>query len=256
MKRIVVWGAVVGVFALLAAPCVAAGSLGDEFDGAKPDAKWQWHNEPKAWDVGKTKAKWLTIQADTNRNLWAADDTSRLYQEVLNEPFDVETHMATKFAANSVVAGIVAMSKTDNNWVTIKFWGHANGTAQLQYQNRTVEAGNGLTGAAPGFATAGGIGDFYLRMTKDKDVYTAFWKMNAADDWTVVGPTTFPMTHPLQLSLFAGVDAAAGEMTASFEYFKDNITPLAVHPTAKLAVVWANAKIGRMSANTADIAMP
>jgi len=221
---------------------LGAASLGDEFDGPKLDAKWKWHNEPKTWDVGKTKPGWLTIVADPNRNLWAADDTSRLYQEVPDEPFDVETHLTTKFAANSVVTGIVALSVADNNWVTIKFWGHGDGTAQLQYQNRQVEAGNGLTGRAPGFATSGGVADLYLRMTKEKNVYTAYWKMKPDDAWTAVGPTTFPMTHPLQLSLYAGIDAPAGEMTVNFEYFRDNIHPLAVNPSAKLATAWAHLK--------------
>lgn len=245
MRRGAIAG-IIGVVAFaLATPSFAATSLGDEFNGAKLDAKWKWHNEPKAWDIGKTKPGWLTIVADVNRNLWAADDTTRLYQEVPDAPFDVETHLTAKFAANSVVAGIVALSKTDNNWVTIKFWGHAAGNAQLQYQNRSVEAGNGLTGNAPGFATVGGVADFFLRMTKEANVYTAYWKMKDTDDWTAVGPTNFPMTHPLQLSLYAGVDAAAGEMTVNFEYFRDNITPLAVNPTTKLATVWGGLKGSR-----------
>ena len=242
MARRFIVGLIGCVSFALAIPSFAATSLGDEFDGTKLDAKWKWHNEPKIWDVGTTKSGWLTIEADLNRNLWAADDTTRLYREVPDEPFDVETHITTEFAANSVVAGIVAMSTTDNNWVTIKFWGHAAGNAQLQYQNRTVEAGNGLTGSAPGFATVGGVADFFLRMTKEKNVYTAYWKMKSTDDWTAVGPTTFPMTHPLQLSLFVGVDAAAGTMTVNYEYIKDNITPLAVNPSAKLATVWGGLK--------------
>lgn len=222
-----------------------AASLGDEFEGTTLNPKWKWHNEPKKWDVGKTKPGWLTIVADPNRNLWTADDTTRLYQEVPDEPFDVETHFTTKFAANSVVTGIVAVSKADNNWVTVKFWGHGDGTAQLQYQNRAVEAGNGLTGRAPGFGTTGGVADVYLRMTKDKDTYTAYWKMKPTDSWTAVGPTIFRMTHPLQLSLYAGVDAPAGEMTVSFEYFRDNINPLAVKPHSKLATAWGYLKRSR-----------
>lgn len=222
----------------LAMGASAAESLTDGFDGGSLRAGWEWWQEPGDWDVGDTEAGWLTIQADLNRNLWQADTTTRLFQAVPDAPFDVETHLATTFDGNSIVGGLVAMSKADDNWVTLKFWGHGDGTAQLQYQTKGNENGPGLVGAAPGSASADGTADVYMRLAKDGDSYTSYWKLAEGDDWTVVGPTEFALTPPIELSLYAGVDGAAGEMLAQFEYFRDNITPFDVEPAGKLATTW------------------
>jgi hypothetical protein len=220
----------------------SAASLTDEFDGGDLRAGWDWWQEPAEWDVGATKDGWLTIQADNNRNLWQGDTTTRLFQAVPDEPFDVETHLVAEFEANSIVAGLVATSVEDVNWVTLKLWGHADGTAQLQYQTKENENGGGRVGAAPGFASADGVVDLYMRLEKDTDNYTGSWKLAEGDDWTAIGPLEFPLTPPIELSLYAGVDGADGEMLAQFEYFRDNITPLDVEPTGKLATTWARVK--------------
>ena len=221
----------------------AATSLTDEFDGNDLASKWSWSNEPNQWDVGSTKKGWLTIHADPNRNLWAADDTSRLYQEIGEEPFDVETHLATEFDAPSCVAGLVVVSPADNNWVTLKFWGRG-GPAQLQFQTKQNENGNGLTGNV-GWAGAGGVADLYMRLTKEEDVYTAYYKEAENADWIQVGPTTFNLTPPLQVSLYAGVDGPAGKMLVQYEYFRDNLNPLAVDARGKLPLRWAALKAVR-----------
>ncbi|MBM3215990.1 hypothetical protein FJZ36_13860 [Candidatus Poribacteria bacterium] len=239
MKRLALVAAI-GALAITASAMAA--SLSDEFGAGSLASKWKWHNEPKKWDLGKTKAGWLTIVADVNRNLWTADDASRLYQEVPDEPFDVETRMMVEFAANSVVAGLTATSVKDNNWVTLKFWGHAAGDAQLQFQTKQNENGNGLTGKAPGFVSAGGVADLHMRLTKNGAEYAAYWKMKEGDAWTKVGPTNFALTPPLQVSVYGGVDGAAGTMTVQYDYLRDNLNPLAVHPAAKAATVWANLK--------------
>ncbi len=220
----------------------SAVSLTDEFDGADLRAGWEWWQEPGEWDVGATEDGWLTIQADHNRNLWQGDTTTRLFRAVPDEPFDVETRLVTEFDGNSIVGGLVATSVADVNWVTLKLWGHADGTAQLQYQTKENENGPGLVGAAPGFASADGVADVHMRLAKDADSYTAYWKLAEADEWTVVGPTEFPLTPPIELSPYAGVDGAAGEMLAQFEYFRDNITPLDVEPIGKVATTWARMK--------------
>ena len=221
----------------------SAASLTDEFDGGDLRAGWDWWQEPAEWDVGATKDGWLTIQADNNRNLWQGDTTTRLFQAVPDEPFDVETHLVTTFEANSMVGGLVVKSDADDNWVTLKLWGHGDGTTQLQYQTKGNENGPGLVGAAPGFASADGMVGLYLRLAKDGDSYTGYWKLAEGDDWTAVGPTEFALTAPLGLSLYAGVDGAAGEMLAQFEYFRDNITPFDVEPAGKLTTTWGRVKM-------------
>ena len=58
----------------------AAESLGDPFEGNKLQNKnWKWSDEPKEWDIGKTKSGWLYIKGERNRNLWGDDTTNRLY---------------------------------------------------------------------------------------------------------------------------------------------------------------------------------
>ena len=223
----------------------AAESMTDEFNGDKFRAKWEWLNEPKKWDLGKTKPGWLHIDADPNRNLWTADITMRLFQTTSEDPFDVETHLATKWAANSVVAGLVVKGPKEDNWVTLKFWGHGDGTAQLQFQTKANENGNGLTGRVPDYSAQKGEAELFMRLAKKGDEYTAYFKLNEKDDWKMVGPTTFKLTPPLQLSLYAGEDAAAGTMTVDYDYFRDLIHPFSVNPQGKLAVVWGTIKSWR-----------
>ena len=60
----------------------AAESLGDPFEGnALKNPNWKWSNEPKKWDLGKTRDGWLTITGEFNRNLWGDDQSNRLYQK-------------------------------------------------------------------------------------------------------------------------------------------------------------------------------
>ncbi|GIX07051.1 MAG: hypothetical protein KatS3mg115_1454 [Candidatus Poribacteria bacterium] len=103
----------IAVFGLaLAAGIAWSQSLGDPFDGERfQNPNWEWENEPAQWDVGKTKPGWLHIVADPNRNLWQAYTTSHLYQEHSGD-FDVATHLIAEYAANSIVAGLVAYSPT------------------------------------------------------------------------------------------------------------------------------------------------
>ena len=142
-----------------------------------------------------------------------------------------------------MVGGLVVKSDADDNWVTLKLWGHGDGTAQLQYQTKGNENGPGLVGAAPGFASADGAVDVYMRLAKEGDSYTSYWKLVEGDPWTAVGPTEFALTAPLGLGLYAGVDGAAGDMLAQFEYFRDNITPFDVEPAAKLTTTWSRVKM-------------
>ena len=90
----------------------AAESLGDPFEGnALKNPNWKWSNEPKKWDLGKTRDGWLTIAGEFNRNLWGDDQSNRLYQEHSGD-FHVETHLIHDYRDGSTVQGIVALSPT------------------------------------------------------------------------------------------------------------------------------------------------
>lgn len=119
-------------------------------------------------------------------------------------------------ASQSIVAGVLIQSPSDKNWVTLKLWGHGDGSSQLQYQTRGSEAGPGLTGAVPGFSANGGRTTVWLRLVKDGDRYTAFYRSAPNDDWNTVGTTEIALKGPLRVGLYSGVTDSDGSLDVSF----------------------------------------
>jgi len=236
---------VISFFALVVLLCVQsqafAASLGDPFDGNKlqnPD--WKWQNQPK-WDIGTTNKGWLFMNATNNQNLWDVDTVTKLYQESNADKIDVETHLVMEYkGTGSCVSGMVMKSEKDGNWVTMKFWGRAADTI-IQYQHKAQE----VVPAVPGSNQPAGRVEVFLRIAKNGDEYTGYWKMAAADEWIEVTPhANKKLTSPLQIGIFAGNCEAGGTMTAQFEYFGDLINPFssAVDAKAKLASTWGSLK--------------
>jgi hypothetical protein len=123
---------------------------------------------------------------------------------------------------DSVVAGIVAKSPADKDWVTLKLWGHGDGTAQVQFQTRGNQSAPGLTGEVPGFSCSGGRADIAMRLVKQGDQYTGYFKTTRSDDWVQVGPTTMELTCPLEVGIYAGVAASSGNMYVDYGSFRIN----------------------------------
>jgi len=123
---------------------------------------------------------------------------------------------------NSVVAGIMAKSPADNDWVTLKFWGHDNGTGQIQFQTRGNGSSPGLIGAAPGFSCSSGQTDIAMRLVKEGDQYTGYFKTEQDIDWIQVGPTTIPLTPPLEVGFYAGINPGSGKMETTYRFFRVN----------------------------------
>ena len=236
----------------------AADSLGDPFDGnALKNPNWKWKTsdvedvEPKAWDMGKTKAGWLHIKGELNRNLWPSDTTNRLYQEHEGD-FDIETHLFMDYEDACVVAGVVAYSPTtkdrqgrDGEWVTIKLWGRGpaqNNNAVIQYQKRQFDGGEGLAGIVPGFQDPVGEMALYMRLRREKDTFTAWWKRKAKDAWIDIGETEQEFDEPLEVGIYAGICDGKGKQIAQFEYFEDLLVPFDVSPRAKLPIAWGDLK--------------
>ncbi len=143
-------------------------SFGDPFEKGKlQNPNWEWQNEPPKWDVGETRADFLYIDSEPNRNLWANDMSHFLYQETDTDIFDVETHFFARWDTSSGVNGLVVKSPSDDNWVTIKFWSRdAAAKGQIQYQTKQNEGGGGLTGNA-GFTPEFGETELFLRLARD-----------------------------------------------------------------------------------------
>ena len=218
-----------------------AASLGDPFDGAGlKNSNWRWQSEPDEWDVGETTAGWLHFAPKINQNLWSSDTSIRLYQETSLGEFDVETHVVMDYQGSCIVAGLVALGSTENNWTTLKFWGRA-ADAILQWQHKA----NSIVNQVPGYTEPAGRVEAYLRLAKDSDNYMAWWKKEEGDDWIEIKPDApIVLTPPIQIGIYGGICAGAGEGTIEYEYFKDLLNPYAIEPAEKMSATWGQIKSG------------
>jgi len=229
----------------------AAESLGDPFEGNKLQNKnWKWSDEPKEWDIGKTKSGWLYIKGERNRNLWGDDTTNRLYQEH-NGDFDIATHLIMDYKDASTVMGPAAYSSKikdrknrPGEWVTLKLWGRGGGdkNAVIQYQKREFDGGEGLVGTHPGFLDPMGEIDLYMRMKRKGDTFTAWWKRKTKDKWEKVGETEHKFPDPIEVSIYSGIADAGGEMDSYYEYFEDLTNPFSISAGERLSVIWGALK--------------
>ncbi len=218
----------------------AADSFGDPFDGNKlQNPNWEWQNEPPNWDVGETRDGFLYIDCEQNRNIWDNDASHFLYQDVADtEMFDVETHFFAKWDTTSGVNGLLVKSEKDNNWVTLKFWSQREGVdGQIQFQTKQVNV-VGNAGWKPDF----GETELFLRLKKNVDEYTAWYKTEEGEDWKEIGVTNFALTPPLWLGVYAGVADGAGSLEVEYEYFTDNMNPFPVEPGSKATTTWGAVK--------------
>ena len=213
----------------------ASDNFDDPFEGtALQNSNWQWQNEPANWDIGKTRDGFLHIEGETNRNLWTSDASHFLYQETDADAFDVETHFFSRWDTSSGVNGLVVKSPADNNWVTIKFWSRdAWAKGQIQYQTR----GQGLV-ADPAWRPEFGATELFLRLRKQGDTYTGWYKTREVDPWIEIGVTNFPLTPPLQLGIYAGVAAPSGTLTVDYDYFRSTVdTGILASPVLHVAAM-------------------
>ena len=214
----------------------AAPSLGDPFDGnALKNPNWKWKTadeegiEPKKWDMGKTKAGWLHVTGELNRNLWPSDTTNRLYQEHEGD-FDVETHLYMDYEDACVVAGIAAYSSTtkdrqgrEGEWVTIKLWGRVPRTVTMPSSNIRNDSSmpvKDLSVSSPVSKTPAGEMDIYMRLRREKDTFTAWWKRKVKDAWIDIGETEQEFDKPLEVGIYVGICDGKGKQIAQFEYFE------------------------------------
>ena len=198
----------------------------DPFAGtALQNPNWRWRNEPANWDVGETRANFLHIESEINRDLWVSDTSHLLYQETDADTFDVETHFFARWDTDSGVNGLVVKSPTDDNWVTLKFWARDPGAkGHIQYQTKGNGHGKGLTNDA-GFTPTFGNTELFFRLRKQGNAYTGWYKTNKAAPWIEIGTTQIALTPPLQVGLYAGVAAGSGTLNVDYGYFRSTVAP-------------------------------
>ena len=201
----------------------------DTFDGSGQNLQpfWQVQNGDKSyWEL---KDGQLVVDAGFNQNLWTDDTSTRFYQVTDHDQFTVETSMLVDYADVCAVAGLVVTSPTTESsygpgeWVMLKFWGR-HGSSVLQYQNR----GAGID--IPDYNPVQGPTRIAMRLERNGDDYTAWYKPDAEGEWIYVGKTTIALQEPLQVGLFTGICQyeAPGYLTTAFDYFRltsDATTP-------------------------------
>ncbi|RKU18377.1 hypothetical protein C6501_02825 [Candidatus Poribacteria bacterium] len=219
---------------VVATPCVqnAQGLQSDEFDGSGQNLKSFWEVQNTFWHVqdGNEGSYMLSdgnlvVEGAFYQNLWDADYTRRFYQVTDQEKFSVETSLVFDHKDVCAVAGLVIKSPAQNEWVTLKMWGqdaegafgHQPNTAHLQFQQREYHHLNAF-----GYNPPGGNIPIQLRLNRDGDTYTAWYKPDAQGEWVFSGETTVALQGPLEVGIFTGIcqGEAPGGLTATFDYFR------------------------------------
>ena len=244
------------IFSICIVNYVFSASLrSDEFGGSGQglESFWEVNNSDKSdWELNDGK---LVITAGFNANLWANDDTTRYYQVVDQDEFDIETSMVVDYADGSTVAGLIVYSAStkdhqnrDGQWVTLKLWGRGaaqGNNAVLQYQRRENDAANlGYVGTQPEYNPAQGVIPLEMRLRREGNNYESWFKPNAEGDWISVGKVTNELQEPLEVGIYAGIadGGGAGKMTVTFDYFREASAPAPVDPQDRLTVTWGELK--------------
>ena len=83
----------------------------------------------------------------------------------------------------------------------------------------------------------------FLRLKKNGDQYSAWYKTEADGDWLVIHENAnFALTPPLWLGIYAGVADPTGNLEVEYEYFRDNMNPFPVEPGGKATTTWGAVK--------------
>jgi hypothetical protein len=61
-----------------------------------------------------------------------------------------------------------------------------------------------------------------VRLVKQGDQYTGYFKTPQSSEWVQVGPTTISLTPPLEVGIYAGVDTWSGNMRVDYAFFRVN----------------------------------
>ena len=189
----------------------------DDFEGDELNTKWNWSKEPGEWDLGLIRDGWLTWTGELNSNLWCSDETTILYQIIeKNTDFDISTKIYCEWGNNlSDIAGLIVKFPTVDNWINIKFWMQGNGTGRLEFQKKCTD----LISPVPGTESSGGTRDMYLRLVKEGNDYTGYYKNSNDDEWILIGSTEGIESFPIHVGLFGGVDQGDGNLLIQYDFF-------------------------------------
>ena len=197
----------------------------DTFDGSGQNLQSFWEVQNGDKSPYELKDGKLVVEGGYNQNLWTNDTSTRFYQNTDEDAFTAETSFVFDHDNSSSVAGLVISSPTTRDWVTLKVWGRSTDTV-LQFQHR----GRGITGDIR-LVDNPPKGDIpiALRLQRNGDNYTAWYKPETEGEWVHIGSTTITLQEPIQVGVYVGIQATTGHLTVSFDYFEvssDPITPV------------------------------
>ena len=215
----------------------AQGLQSDEFDGSGQALQpfWHvqntfWHDQPGNTGSYRLNNGNLVVEGAFYQNLWEADYSRRFYQVTDQEKFSAETSLIFDHKDVCAIAGLVIKSPTQNEWVVLKLWGQgAEGlfgwsahTAHLQFQRREHH----IVDVPDSVRAAGNIATT-MRLNRNGDNYTAWYKPDAQGEWVYVGETTVALRGAVEVGLFVGIcqDEAPGGLTVTFNNFRVTTDP-------------------------------
>ena len=227
------------VLLVAATPCIsnAQGLQSDAFDGSGQALQpfWHvqntfWHNQPGNTGSYTLNNGNLVVEGAFYQNIWDADYSRRFYQVTNQEQFSVETSLIFDHQDVCSIAGLIIKSPTQNEWVVLKLWGQgAEGqfgwsahTAHLQFQRREL----GIVDVSDSVRAAGNIATT-MRLNRDGDTYTAWYKPDAQGEWVYVAETTVALRGAIEVGIFVGIcqDEAPGGLTVTFNNFRVTTDP-------------------------------
>ena len=197
----------------------------DTFDGTGQNLQSFWEVQngdqgPYALSDGK-----LVVQGSFNQNVWTEDTSTRFYQVTDQSKFSAETSLIFDHRDVCSVAGLIIKSPSQNEWVSLKLWGHGvahsfvrnQNSVYLQFQHR----GREIVQFVPGYNPPAGNVPVALRLDRDGDDYKAWYKPDAQGEWVHIGDTTISLHGPVEVGIYTGIcqPEAEGHLSVSFENF-------------------------------------
>ncbi len=211
---------------MLSSLVIAQDLQSDGFDGQELQPFWHVQNGDKGSHTlidGK-----LVVQGAYNQNIFREDTSTRFYQVTYQERFSVQTSLIFDHKDICSVAGLIIKSPSQNEWVSMKLWGHGTNhawvrnknTLYLQFQQR----GREIVEFVPSFNPPAGNVPVSLRLDRDGDNYTAWFKPDPQGEWIHVGDTSIELEDQVEVGIYTGIcqTEAPGHLTVSFDNFLIN----------------------------------
>ena len=195
----------------------------DEFDGQELQSFWEIQNgDQSSYELKDGK---LVVQGSFNQNIWRDDTTTGFYQTIDQQKFSVETSLIFDHHDLCSEAGLIIKSPSQNEWVSLKLWGHGVDHGWIMNPNtvylQLIHRGREIVRIVPGYNPPAGNVPVALRLDRDGDNYKAWYKPDAQGEWVHVADTTVSLQAPVQVGIYTAIcqSEAPGNLTVSFENF-------------------------------------